>query len=552
MTGRHGDVAPTGRRYHLSTLLALVALATTTIGLASPVRGAAATQATPVASPSASALPPSEISVSHGVASGDVTPNSALVWARATRGPAQMHVEYDTDPGFTNPQSVQTGPGSVITDTDFTAKIKLDQLTPDTRYYYRVWFTEGTPASGPPASGSTAGSFRTAPAPDTRRPISFTVVGDIAGQQFCRRPDQGYQLFERMETLTPDFVIGNGDMIYADTACPISGPAEGFTAWTNIPGDFPSIADPAVDWTNPTQVSEVYNRHWRYNRADPQFQRFLETTPIYAQWDDHEVINDFGATWQWWNKENRDRAGFPNLVNAGRNAFFSWNPIDRNTDEPNRVYRSFSWGADMDLFLLDDRSYRTRNDREGVTPGQETLFGNVQLQWLEQNLLNSKATWKVISSDVPLSIPTGSHADEFGRDAFANGTAPDFSSTTGFERQLNELLTFIDDNQIENVVFFTTDVHFAMSLSYDTDPNGDGNPLIFHEFISGPANAIMAEPADPDPTFNPTVLYSEGDLFNFQYARLEPAADGTTHLIVDVRGEDGLRRPGSLVDLAPR
>ena len=37
--------------------------------------------------------------------------------------------------------------------------------------------------------------------------------------------------------------------------------------------------------------------HWRYNRTDPAFQDFLRTTPMYVQWDDHEVINDFGAAW---------------------------------------------------------------------------------------------------------------------------------------------------------------------------------------------------------------------------------------------------------------
>lgn len=519
------------------------------VAASSPIQDSTAAQASPVATPIAA---PSRIDATHGVASGDVSATSAVIWARASRGPAQMHVEIDADPAFAVPTRVDSDPGAATAATDLTATVAVTDLTPDTHYHYRVWFTDDDGASGPPAIGPMTGVFRTAPAPGTRRPISFTVAGDIAGQQYCRRPDEGYRMFSRMEVLEPDFLIGNGDMIYADTACPLEGPVEGFTDWTNIPGDFPSIADPAVDWTDAALVQEIYDEHWRYNRADPFFQRFLRSTPIYAQWDDHEVINDFGANWEFWNQANRDRPGYQTLVEAGRASFFYWNPIARNPEEPNRIYRSFAWGDDMDLFLLDGRSYRTRNDREGVAPGEETLLGAAQLAWLKQGLLDSDATWKIVSSDVPLSIPTGSNAAEFGRDAFANGTDPAVGDDTGFEAELDDLLSFIDDNDIENVVFVVMDVHFAMTLRYETDPNEDGDLLVFHELISGPNNAIAVPPPDPDPTFNPTVLYSEGDLFNFQYVQLEPAADGTTYLIADIRDEEGLVRPGSRLELAPR
>lgn len=522
------------------------------IGLVSAGTGSSrsvARQATPVATPMAAA---SRVDTTHGVATGDVTATSVVVWARASAGPAQMHVEVDADPSFAAPRVVRSEPAAATRAADYTAQVVLDGLTPDTRYAYRVWFTDETGASAPPTNGATTGSFRTAPSPGATRPISFTVAGDIAGQQYCRRPDDGYKLFKEMEVLGPNFLIANGDMIYADTACPVDGPAEGFTDWTNIPSDFPSIADPAVDWTDPERVREIYDEHWRYNRADPHFQRFLRSTPLYAQWDDHEVINDFGASWETWNLANQDRPGYPNLVAAGRDAFFDWNPIARHAEEPNRIYRGVEWGAAMDLFLLDGRSYRTRNDRQGVAPGEETLLGQDQIDWLKQSLLDSDSTWKVISSDVPLSIPTGSNAAEFGRDAFANGVDPEVPSDTGFEAELNDLLTFLDDNNIDNVVFVVMDVHFAMTLRYETDANGDGDPLIFHELVSGPNNAIAVPPPDPDPTFNPTVLYSEGDLLNFQYVRIEPAADGTIHLIADLRDEDGLPRPGSLLDLAPR
>jgi len=550
---------------------ALAGLALTAVLAFGGVVSTAAQQATPAATPAveAPATPVAEtpvtpaptsipsgplmsmIPVSHGVASGDVTATSVVVWSRAGRGPATMHVEYGTDPTVAGSRRAETAAGAVTETTDYAATVKLDGLTPDTRYSYRVWFTgDGEDATQAPQD-AVFGTFRTAPDAGTSRPLSFIVGGDLAGQQYCRRPDDGYHIFREMEVLGPDFFVANGDLIYADGACPIDGPVVGFSGWENIPGDFPSIANPAMDWTDAAAVKAVYDRHWAYNRADPYYQSFLASTPQYVQWDDHEVINDFGAPWETQNPGNADRAGYQNLVQAGRESLFSWNPMDRHPDEPNRIYRSYRWGAEADLFILDQRSYRSPNSLPDTPENTKSMLGAAQLDWLKQGLLTSTATWKIVSADVPISIPTGSNAVEFGRDGWASGTDPDFSSQTGFEREFLDLLRFIDDNDLQNVVFVVCDVHFAMNIGYEVDANGDGDAVVFHEFVNGPLNAVAVPPPGLDPTFNPTILYQEGDLFNFGYVRIEPAADGTYHLTADVRGEDGLPRPGSTVELAP-
>ncbi|BAS26695.1 alkaline phosphatase D family protein [Limnochorda pilosa] len=495
--------------------------------------------AAPAVSPVDAAAP----RVTHGVASGDVTSDSAVVWARAS-GPGTMHVAYDTHPLFLNPR--RAAPAAVSSSTDFTAAVLLQGLRPDTRYYYQVWF-EDEDRTGLPVLGS----FETAPAPAASRPVGFVVGGDVGGQRHCRREGLGYRIFTSIRGLDPDFLIANGDFIYADGDCPAEGP-DGPGGWENVPGGFPSIADARVYWTDLARVREVYLDHWRYNRADEHFQRLLQTTPVYAQWDDHEVINDFGAPWSSWNAENLDRPGFPNLVTAGRDAFLHWWPIARDPSDRDRIYRAFRWGQEMDLFIVDARSYRSRNDLPDTPENAKTLLGPEQLAWLKEGLADSQATWKVVSSDVPLSAPTGSNAAAFGRDAWANGTQDDFSAETGFERELMDLITFLDEQDVQNVVFVTTDVHFAATLRYEVDADGDGEALVFHELVSGPLNAVRGEVPEFDPTLNPTVLYSEGQLFNFSYVRIDRAADGTFHLVADVRGEDGRPRPGSRVELAPR
>ena len=297
------------------------------------------------------AEPPARLAVTHGVASGDVSATSAVIWARAS-GPARMQVEYDTDRELGR---VETGPpGEAVEARDFTARVKLTGLASDTTYYYRVSLVG---ADGGRSEG-VAGTFKTAPDRAAARPISFVVGGDVAGQGYCRRPGVDYTIFAPMLALGPDFFIANGDLVYTDGDCPAEGP-EG---WQNIPGDFANIVDPGLDWTDLPMVRENFRRHWRYNRADPQLQRFLQGTSMYSQWDDHEVINDFGGPWDHWNAATRERPGYPTLVTAGRDALFEYSPIDRHPSEPDRIYRSFNWGRDLDLFILDARSYRSRND----------------------------------------------------------------------------------------------------------------------------------------------------------------------------------------------
>ena len=264
----------------------------------------------------------SNFEITHGIASGDLTDKSAIVWSRVNDQPAQMNVEYDTNANFTNPLSKTAQANST---TDFTARAKLEGLKPDTQYYYRVWFTEpgvfdnnnnntNSSSNGnndlSPTSGIAdqieVGTFRTAPSTNNTSnstgAIRFIWSGDLGGQSYCRNANEsGYSIFKSMQSLNPDFFIANGDMIYADGACPAKGPiisnktTNQNVTWLNIPGDFKSIADPSVDWNNITEVRSIFEDHWKYNRNDTYFKDFLRNVSMYSQWDDHEVINDFGA-----------------------------------------------------------------------------------------------------------------------------------------------------------------------------------------------------------------------------------------------------------------
>jgi alkaline phosphatase D len=496
---------------------------------------------------------PEALVITHGIASGDVTTTSAVIWARASAR-AQMHVEIDTDKAFSHPKS--RGSADALEATDFTAHLTVDGLQPATRYWYRVWLSGAGGTGRSNVGTSQVGTFVTAPTASDSRRVSFAIAADIGGQRYCRNAATGgYAIFGAMERVAPDFAIFNGDAIYADGDCPAAGPEPG---WVNIPGDFPSIADPTIDWTNVPLVRDVYLKHWRYNRADPYTQSFLRNTSMIAQWDDHEVINDFGAPWTYWNSANINRAGYPNIVAAGLETFFDYSAIARNPMDRDRIYRSFRWGKDLEVFVLDARSYRDRNDAidlagETFDPAipRKIMLGQDQIDWLVHGIQQSTATWKVVSSDVPISIPTGSLT--FGRDAWGRLRS---DPPTGFRSELLYLFYRLDQINATNVVFVATDVHYATNLAYSVDEDGDGDLLTLHEVVRGPLNAVKNPPktaAQLDPSAHPTVLYAEGNFFNFGVVTVQRhESDGKVHLVADVRDEHGLQRPGSVLDLTPQ
>jgi alkaline phosphatase D len=527
--------------------------------------------------------------ITHGIASGDVTDKSAIIWSRVNNQPAQMNVEYDTNANFTDPLSKTAQANST---TDFTAHAKLDSLQPDTQYYYRVWFTGSELGNDTNSSINNdlsatpnaveqveIGTFRTAPSSNmtsNSSDLSFIWSADLGGQNYCRNAnDGGYSVFKSMQSLDPDFFIANGDMIYADGACPAQGPIffnntnNQTITWTNIPGNFKSIADPSVDWNNITEVRSIFLEHWKYNRNDTYFKEFLRNVSMYSQWDDHEIINDFGSKWLYWNLFSTGREGYPNIVKEGTDAFLYYSPLDIDNitsndtarDRDGHIYRSFNWGKNLDLFIIDARSYRSQNHIADTPDSNKTMLGDKQLEWLKQELINSNATWKVISSDVPISIPTGSNTSILGRDGWATGNeTSNYSYYTGFERELTDLLGFIDEQDIKNIVFITTDVHFPAFIRYNFDLNNDGNTTEIYELVSGPLSAFRLGVPFPilDETFNPTLLYGEGNIFNFGYIRIEDRRgeneqdNGKPHLMADIRDENGIIRPGSMLDLAPQ
>lgn len=323
-----------------------------------------------------------------------------------------------------------------------------------------------------------------------------------------------------MKALSPDFFIFNLDQIYGDNDCPLTPSSfvlNHFPGWKNIKGDFPSVTDSSVNWNNSDQLHQVYLKHWQYNRADRHLQNLLNSASMYSQTDDHEVINDYGGLWayDYIDSRNSHREGYPKLVKNGIDLFFKFSPIDRNQTDANRIYRSFNWGNNLDLFLLDAHSYRSQNNLPDTIQYNKTLYGKQQLEWLKNGLLGSNATWKVISNTVPITIPNC-----FGERNSCDNWATTGATNNTFVRERNAFLKFLDEHNIKNIVFIATDVHFAGTVNVTQDFDGDGDALTFYEMVNGPLNTFTQNSTNPvDPIINTNYLYNESAIFNFGYLK---------------------------------
>src|SRR6516162_324005 len=371
--------------------------------------------------------------ITHGVQSGDVSVDSAIVWARADRA-SRMLVEVATSESFKNIRNAVFV--DALPETDFTAKALLEGLPAGQDVFYRIRFQDH---SFPSALGSPqVGHFRTAPSEP--RAVSFVWSGDTAGGGWgIDEARGGMRTYSTMLKSRPDFFIHCGDHIYAD--CPLHAErklANG-EVWRNIVTEEKSkIAQTLAD----------FRGNYKYNLLDRNVLAFNAEVPLFAQWDDHEVSNDWcpGEALGWSGYADKS---ILKLAARGCRAFHEFMPMRETLAEAGRIYRKIPYGPLLDVFLLDMRSYRTPHGEDGAAAA---ILGPTQTSWLKRELMNSQATWKII----------------------------------------------------------TADMHYTAAHYYD--PNAavfqDFEP--FWEFISGPLHAGTWRPQTLDNTFGPRAVFQKG------------------------------------------
>ena len=371
----------------------------------------------------------------YGIAAGEVTATSALLWTRAPRA-GKISLE------LTESIKHVVGLGVVASATarrenDLTVAIPVKGLRPNTAYLYRF-------RKGP--TSSQLGSFRTAPAPTAARAVRFAVTGDADATPGSNgRPAyNGFQVYAQMAAERNDFNINLGDTIYSDSE--VGG----------------------------TKIARTVREKWgkyRQNLSLAALRTMRASAGTYSHWDDHEFINDF----------SRAEHGSA-IYAAGRKAFTDYAPVRTGADG---LYKTVRWGKNLELFFLDERSFRSAKASAGglcnvagatdlaptapaavrqaftilvptlaqpvppacvdrINDPSRTLLGARQLARFLRDVRRSTATFKVIVNETPMMQLFALPYDRW------EGYAPE-------RQQVVETL-----RGVKNVVVLTTDTHASL------------------------------------------------------------------------------------------
>lgn len=176
------------------------------------------------------------------------------------------------------------------------------------------------------------------------------------------------------------------------------------------------------------------------DRSLPVLQDFLKAMPHYASWDDH----DYGP--------NNSGSGYV-LKNESRNVFMNYwcNPSYGENGEG--IYTMISH-SDVDIFLCDDRWWRSadpvKDSINGKPNPEKVMLGRKQMQWLKNSLLYSGATFKI--------IVIGSQV--------LNPVSP-YDKLRDFSLEYNELMGFLQEYNINGVLFLSGDRHHSEIIKVD-------------------------------------------------------------------------------------
>ena len=410
--------------------------------------------------------------------SGEVTATSAIVQTRVKLGggPERGRFVLSTAPDFADDR--RGGELAAAPDGDGLVRERFTALTPDTLYHYR-WSPDG----GPPGR---TGTFRTLPAPDAAAPVRFVVTACINYAKFHgsgkidrelhklqnntelappapkTQRELGYPGLEAIRELDPRFVVFTGDTVYYDT--PVEGRAE-------------TVAEMRAKW------------HEQFGQ--PRFRDLLAAVPVWHMKDDHDF-----------RKDDSDRGGdyFPS-PETGIAVFREQLPVvppGGDMHDPARVptYRTVRVGRDLQLWLVEGRDYRSRNQREDG-PGK-TIWGDEQKAWLKDTLSRSDATFKLLISPTPLVGPD---------DARKSDNHTNFG---GFRHERGEFFDWLNENDVLDGTFFTVcgDRHWQYHARH---PSG------VEEFSTGALDDTNArpgredgDPASTDPDGNIAQFYLQG------------------------------------------
>lgn len=322
----------------------------------------------------------------NGFKIGELTDSSAVFWTRLCRSARPVPIKHKQKAppfrspiDFDNTMSINEMDGAVdgsfgqvrlevrSKDTlictpwayvsayrDFTFKKRITGLRSNTEYLVTV---KGRKGSGSPIS-EIHGSFVTAPLPNEIAPIFFT---SSTCQYFWSYDDseRGFKMYDSMLRLNPLFHCQTGDYVYYDK-----------------PG--------------PMAFNVALARHkWHAINSWPSLVNFYNNTPLYLQKDDHDLL-----------KDDTMPTSSPFGELSFEDGLLIWKEQAPIMD---KSYRTFRWGKDFQIWMVEVRDYRSDNDALDGT--SKSIWGKEQIQWFKRTVEASDATFKILCSPTPVVGP---------------------------------------------------------------------------------------------------------------------------------------------------
>jgi alkaline phosphatase D len=458
-----------------------------------------------------------------GVASGDPTPKSFVLWTRLATNPLvaggglpaepyEVRYELARDEDFRH--VFRHGTTVALPDEAHSVRVKLDELPPEREYFYRFKAGDeispiGRTRTGPPGNSMV----------DT---LTFAFVS-------CQNFADGYFTPYADVASAPDIeaVIHLGDYIY-------EGSARVVRAHT-----------PAREIRT---LDEYRIRHGQY-KTDPNLQAAHAAHPWLVTWDDHEFKNNYA-----------DLDLDPNVAlevararrAAAYMAYWEHMPLSRarKPQGPDlQLYRRFHWGKLATFNVLDGRQYRSdqplpcthaQRDVAGYCPSDldagRTMLGAEQRDWLLEELATTKARWNVLAQQTgfaPFNRQTPVLPRNFGTEA---------DNWDGYVAERQRLLDWMAEHGTANPVVLTGDTHQNWIRNVPPDYRSfDGAPVATE--VMGTSVSTNGDPAIPstryeDP-FNPHIPFRNN---NRGYVRCTLTPELWT---IDFRIVDTVERPSA-------
>jgi alkaline phosphatase D len=323
-----------------------------------------------------------------GVASGDPTPDGAVLWTRLAPRPLEpeggmdgrrtvVRWELAEDEAFT--RIVQRGSATAAPELGYSVHVDLRGLPSGRWYCYR--FTSGDAVSP-------VGRVRTAPAPDAEAPLRFAVAS-------CQHWEQGlWTAYAHLAREELDLVTHLGDYIYEYATEPARVRA-------HVGLEIRTVED--------------YRRRYAQYKSDPLLQAAHARCPWIVTWDDHEVDNNYADligenVWESAEQMRQRRA-------AAYQAWWEHMPVRvprAQSWADLTIHRSAGWGRTARLWTLDTRQYRGDQPCgdgnkpvtcDGWDDPSRSMLGAAQEQWLVSGLAASTARWQVLAQQVIFAPP---------------------------------------------------------------------------------------------------------------------------------------------------